>query len=169
MNTITPEALTLRDIVASMTNFANVADSCEITQGHIPTAIRAWVGMLEDLAARQPMGQPRVSAYRFIQKGQALQHTVWLDGDAGETYVQAERDGVGRIERAYSAPPAQPQAPAAAVPEGWVLVPINCSLEMMEAGEKALSDSGVDSPMYDDAESCWKAMLAAAPAPGVDP
>jgi hypothetical protein len=83
------------------------------------------------LAARQPVGQPRVSAYRFIQKGQALQHTVWLDGDAGETYVQAERDGVGRIERAYSAPPVQPQAPDPAITAQW------------ESGELGRSDEHV--------------------------
>ncbi len=56
----------------------------------------------EALAARQPTGT--VSAHRFIQNHQGLEHTIWMDGDASESEVDAERAGIGRIERAYAAP-----------------------------------------------------------------
>lgn len=60
------------------------------------------------LAARQPGAQvPVVVAHRFIQNHQGLEHTIWMDGDASESEVNAERAGIGRVERAYAAPPAQ--------------------------------------------------------------
>ncbi|WP_134709537.1 hypothetical protein [Stenotrophomonas maltophilia] len=59
------------------------------------------------LAARQPVGEPAVVAHRYIQRHQSAEHSVWLNGDADETYVEAERQGLGRIERAYATPPAQ--------------------------------------------------------------
>ena len=59
------------------------------------------------LAARQPVGEPVVVAHRYIQRYQSAEHSAWLSGDADETYVEAERQGFGRIERAYAAPPAQ--------------------------------------------------------------
>ncbi|WP_439426784.1 hypothetical protein [Stenotrophomonas sp. T8] len=59
------------------------------------------------LAARQPVGEPVVVAHRYIQRHQSAEHSVWLSGDADETYVEAERQGLGRIERAYEAPPAR--------------------------------------------------------------
>jgi hypothetical protein len=59
------------------------------------------------LAARQPVGEPVVVAHRYIQRYQSAEHSAWLSGDADETYVEAERQGLGRIERAYAAPPAQ--------------------------------------------------------------
>ncbi|MBH1442828.1 hypothetical protein I5T78_01010 [Stenotrophomonas maltophilia] len=63
---------------------------------------RAYAG-----GTRQPVGEPVVVAHRYIQRHQSAEHSVWLSGDADETYVEAERQGLGRIERAYSAPPAQ--------------------------------------------------------------
>ncbi len=80
------------------------------------------------LAARQPVGatgkdsltvgggQAVVSAHRFIQNHQGLEHTIWMDGDASDSEVEAERTGVGRIERAYAGPPAQ----ADFEPAAWV-------------------------------------------------
>lgn len=59
------------------------------------------------LAARQPVGEPVVVAHRYIQRYQSAEHSAWLSGDADETYVEAERQGLGRIERAYAAPPAK--------------------------------------------------------------
>ncbi|MBH1617868.1 hypothetical protein I5U23_08020 [Stenotrophomonas maltophilia] len=89
----------------------------------------AWCGALDDalsfadqiekdaaaayeatLAARQPAGEPMVVAHRYIQRHQSAEHSVWLNGDADETYVEAERQGLGRIERAYAAPAAQQPA-----------------------------------------------------------
>ncbi len=63
--------------------------------------------VFDALAARQPVGEPVVVAHRYIQRHQSAEHSVWLNGDADETYVEAERQGLGRIERAYAAPPAQ--------------------------------------------------------------
>ncbi|HHA2445038.1 hypothetical protein [Stenotrophomonas maltophilia] len=59
----------------------------------------------EALAARQPVGEPTVVAHRYIQRYQSAEHSAWLSGDADDTYVDAERQGLGRIERAYAAPP----------------------------------------------------------------
>ncbi|MDC9651475.1 hypothetical protein [Xanthomonas perforans] len=40
----------LQDIIGSMLNYAGVADTCEVTQGHAPVAIRNWAEMLQQLA-----------------------------------------------------------------------------------------------------------------------
>ncbi|PPU07767.1 hypothetical protein [Xanthomonas arboricola] len=45
-----PPAVGLAEIIASMLNYAGVADTCEITQGHAPVAIRNWTEMLQQLA-----------------------------------------------------------------------------------------------------------------------
>ncbi|MGY4892336.1 UNVERIFIED_CONTAM: hypothetical protein EX528_18840 [Xanthomonas axonopodis] len=42
--------LGLQDIIGSMLNYAGVADTCEVTQGHAPVAIRNWAEMLQQLA-----------------------------------------------------------------------------------------------------------------------
>lgn len=39
----------LSDIIASMRNFADVADKCELTEGNAQVAIRAWASQLESL------------------------------------------------------------------------------------------------------------------------
>jgi hypothetical protein len=66
----------------------------------------------------------------------------------------------------------QPQAPAAAVPDGFVLVPITPTEDMIDKAreEKVGGNCYVCSRDYadsDDAERVWAAMLAAAPAPEV--
>lgn len=60
----------------------------------------------------------------------------------------------------------QPQAPAAAVPEGFVLVPRTPTDSMVGAGcmELAGSLGGYESGQV---YMCWAAMIAAAPAPEV--
>ena len=55
------------------------------------------------------------------------------------------------LEAALSAQPA-------AVPGGWVLVPKVATEWMIDAGVKALSDSGVDDANINDALSCYEAM-----------
>lgn len=47
-----------------------------------------------------------VSAHRFIATGAPLKLVVWRDGQANDLELQAEREGYGRIEYAYSAPAA---------------------------------------------------------------
>ena len=54
----------------------------------------------------------------------------------------------------------------AAVPGGWVLVPKVATEWMIDAGVKALSDSGVDDANINDALSCYEAMTREAPSPG---
>ncbi|HHA2532634.1 TPA: hypothetical protein ACOEBE_000231 [Stenotrophomonas maltophilia] len=88
-----------------------------------PWRTRDVAAVLRDyaaLAARQPVGEPTVVAHRYIQRHQSAEHSVWLSGDADETYVEAERQGLGRIERAYAAPPAQ-AVDLGAMPDGWRL------------------------------------------------
>ncbi|OBR78775.1 hypothetical protein A7D35_02880 [Xanthomonas arboricola] len=51
MNTAVTESIRLPEIIAMMLNYAGVADSCEITQGHAPVAIRNWAEMLQQSAA----------------------------------------------------------------------------------------------------------------------
>ncbi|UZB05495.1 hypothetical protein OM948_08595 [Xanthomonas citri pv. fuscans] len=41
----------MQDIIGSMLNYAGVADTCEVTQGHAPIAIRNWAEMLQQLTA----------------------------------------------------------------------------------------------------------------------
>lgn len=78
-------------------------------QGYYVNARTAqdWAMWQAALAARQPVGAPTVVAHRYIQRHQSAEYSVWLNGDADETYVEAERQGLGRIERAYATPPAQ--------------------------------------------------------------
>jgi hypothetical protein len=78
-------------------------------------------------------------------------------------HVRFVRELEAEIEklRAVLTATQQPQG----MPEGWVLVPINCTLSMIVAGKQGLSDNGVYRPIFQDAQSCWGAMLAAAPSP----
>ncbi|KAB7765363.1 hypothetical protein [Xanthomonas sp. LMG 12461] len=67
----------------------------------------------------------------------------------------------------------QPQAPAAAVPDGFVLVPREPTDDMLDKanGEKVGGHCyycSQEYASYGDASRVWAAMLAAAPAPGVD-
>lgn len=93
---------------------------------------------LRALAARQPVGEPVVVAHRYIQRHQSAEHSAWLSGDADETYVEAERQGLGRIERAYAAPPAQQPA----IPEGWALVDLAEYTVLPQIPTTAMMDAG---------------------------
>lgn len=129
----------------------------------------------QHLAASQPAAQGTVVvvAHRYIQRHQSAEHSMWLNGDAGETYVEAERQGLGRVQRAYDKPPEQPVKQA---PKGWKLVPVKITDEMENAarnqGNYELNDCG-DSVFVDGSrDEQWAAMLSAAPpappAKGID-
>lgn len=51
-----PGAEALRTVIASMSNFADVADKCELTEGNAPTAIRSWITQLESLLTSPTTG-----------------------------------------------------------------------------------------------------------------
>lgn len=70
------------------------------------------------------------------------------------------------VDDGYSIVPVYTVPPAASVPDGWKLVPIEPTIEMREAyhqAEEDFQDCCGTSP-----DSHWAAMLAAAPAPGGD-
>lgn len=79
MNTATTESIRLPEIIASMLNYAGVADTCEVTQGHAPVAIRNWAEMLQQLAA------PAAVPVDVLREAAALADAVekngqWDDG-----------------------------------------------------------------------------------------
>jgi hypothetical protein len=72
MNTATTESIRLPEIIASMLNYAGVADTCEVTQGHAPVAIRNWAEMLQQLAA--PAAVPVDDAEYGSEEWQAIRN-----------------------------------------------------------------------------------------------
>lgn len=78
-------------------------------------------------------------------------------GYDGETFIKADIDHHAAV--AYYTTP-----PAASVPEGWRLVPVEPTIEMREAYHQAEED--FQECCGTSPDSHWAAMLAAAPAPG---
>lgn len=94
------------------------------------------------LTARQSVGVPVVAAHRYIQRYQSAEHSTWLNGDADETYVDAERQGLGRIERAYAAPPAQAVDLEQSIPLG--LTPVAAALKRFDECAEDCGSEGCD-------------------------
>ncbi|KMM77042.1 hypothetical protein ACP93_02435 [Xanthomonas sp. NCPPB 1128] len=102
--TITPDAPDLPTIIASMHNFADVADSCEITHGNAPAAIRAWICMLQalpELQAAQPQAEQHDRARETSRRQAAVAHMLaegWSwDGLQWCREPQAEQQGLPEL------------------------------------------------------------------------
>lgn len=99
-----------------------------------------------------------------------------LDLEVADPEDPQHDDGSGEADRvagkiaAIAALASQPQAPAAVVPDGFVLVPTDPTPPMRAAGNKAIQNCNTELGMgiADRAFYCYSAMLAAAPAPEVD-
>lgn len=95
-----------------------------------------------------------------------LAMTARINGDSIETDTHTDallKLPEGTHHAYFGAPPAP-----AAVPEGWKLVPVDPSLEMVVAGGGAIDmngGEGGDDEMQSDAIHAYCAMLAAAPTP----
>ncbi|MEQ7866530.1 hypothetical protein ACCP99_08050 [Xanthomonas sp. NCPPB 3443] len=100
--TITPETPTLSDIIASMRNYAGVAEDCEVTQGHAPVAIRNWIEMLEALselqAAPAAAGVPELFVQwleREMPPGTIIGKPAWWAPKLARALRSAERGVLG--------------------------------------------------------------------------
>lgn len=93
--------VTLPMILWSMRNWASVADTCAVTEGHAPACIRTWADQLEALATQQPASGERQAfidgymecAHRHVQAStpvSAIEHHARLAADkAGYTAIAA--------------------------------------------------------------------------------
>lgn len=60
-------------------------------------------------------------------------------------------------------------APRAAVPDGFVLVPIEPTIEMLRAEDAAIPSDDSEDDGYAWSKASWKAMLSASPTPDKEP
>ena len=118
--------------------------------------------VVEDLLDRIETAEKERDALRAKIEGMERQAPVaWCATDETGTVVEAL--GMNQSRRfdtaLYLAPGAQP---APSVPEGWKLVPLEPTYEMLEAGEGALVPTYTDTPVSVPFD-VYRAMLAAAP------
>lgn len=89
------------------TNYATAKPDIGNTEKeHILGLCRVVTGLVAHIEAAPVAASPAgiVSAHRFIATGAPLKQTVWHDGPPNDLELQAEREGYGRIEYAYSTP-----------------------------------------------------------------
>lgn len=129
-----------------------LAAECELLRGTLAAAQRVTLAVcderdaaLAELAALK--GGREAVAWRYRHSEQER----WHVGDAPKSWWECQP--------LYAAPPAQASA---WVPEGWKLVPVEMTREMIDAANSARGWVESDSL----SRGCYKAMLAAAPTPG---
>ncbi|WP_372382169.1 hypothetical protein ACCQ12_15460 [Xanthomonas sp. NCPPB 1068] len=94
MNADATESMRLPEIIASMLNYAGVADTCEVTQGHAPVAIRNWAEMLEQLTA--PAAVPVDGLLRELtETANSLQKMAANDRETADEIEQGIEDSAG--------------------------------------------------------------------------
>ncbi|AOY63433.1 hypothetical protein ABFO19_09110 [Xanthomonas citri pv. glycines] len=112
----------LQDIIGSMLNYAGVADSCEITQGHAPVAIRNWAEMLKQLAPSAAVPVDERQHVAIVEAAKLAYGLLWMGTnltgpDLAHRARVALRDALGKqacgdgITAARATHP-QPAAPA---------------------------------------------------------
>lgn len=110
-----------------------------------PTLLPAHIERVK--AANAVLQPPSELAGEIVEFGSSLKEVSWKDGKMPEVGV-----------RLYSAPPAAP------VPGGWKLVPINPTPDMLKAVDDEASDKHL---ARGRAISAWGLMLDAAPLPSI--
>lgn len=102
-----------------------------------------------------------ISGVRSVNRGQ--HHLVQVEGDDEPCYYQRGEWIEWILELADLAEQSIAQQPA--VPEGWKLVPVEPTREMLIDGAKAARDFLSENGQYPRAHAVYRAMLAAAPQP----
>lgn len=81
--------------------------------------------------------------------------------------------GVNKPDPNTRAPSSTLDVERGGVPEGWVMTPFHCTMEMIKAGEAEYADplpvsgpDGEDADWISPIQAAWYAMIAAAPSAG---
>lgn len=141
--------------------------SCHFGAESIAKASARLTGNIEAIALRDfrlvSNAAPVVPAQQQEPVGKV--HFDFVYGWHMQALIDWER--IGKGTKLYAAPVAQP-----VVPEGWKLVPVEPTTDMVEAGIKAIKNApdlvGVVTEFTSEAYDCYRAMLAVAPSPAQD-
>lgn len=170
-----PAAITVRDAVHGTVEVTKVFPGDVIAAPYDTAPPSAPVGVDDEDIARVFMS---LRIPNKIAAGELITPEDWFDFGRGCAALARQPaacprcKGTGEADSGgimpWGAPATIPcDCPQpAAVPGGWVLVPKVATEWMIDAGVKALSDSGVDDANINDALSCYEAMTREAPSPG---
>lgn len=152
------------DLIALVERQGNVLEAAGITLESMPNGSTNWRQEAELRARAVPVELPR---YDLVETQHGLSYNVYWD-----KAMEVEEDGEWvKYEDVRCALSQSPPVAQAAVPDGWKLVPIAPTSEMIEAGARHGVDGDFDNDLSNGvkelsrslAAGSFKDMLAAAP------
>lgn len=123
--------------------------------------IRRWKFAAEAVPEKRYMVELMEIALAALQ-AEPVANFILIDGEYQQ--LAAEFSESPDAIPLYTTPPATPPAPSA--PDGWQLVPVEPDWNMLSADGCKEHHEGKQCSHHDNRKRIWRAMLAAAPAPG---